>query len=79
MEGELQELKDLVAQLRTDNERLQQEQSTAVPGPSSAPLAPTVPGSVMGCAFLFPIGLLYLPHPSSLAGRQSHASQPSEN
>lgn len=36
MEGELQELRDLVAQLRADNERLRQEQAAAVPGPSAA-------------------------------------------
>lgn len=37
MEGELQELRDLVAQLRADNERLRQEQAAAVPGPSAVP------------------------------------------
>lgn len=37
MEGELQELRDLVAQLRADNERLWQEQAAAVPGPSTVP------------------------------------------
>lgn len=37
MEVELQELRDLVAQLRADNDRLQQEQAAAVPGPSAAP------------------------------------------
>lgn len=40
MEGELQELRDLVAQLRADNARLQQEQAAAVPGPSAAPSVP---------------------------------------
>lgn len=37
MEGELQELRDLVEQLRADNERLRLERAAAVPGPSSAP------------------------------------------
>lgn len=37
MEEELQELRDLVAQLRADNERLWQEQAAAVPGPSTVP------------------------------------------
>lgn len=40
MEGELQELRDLVAQLRAENNRLQQEQAAAVPGPSAAPSIP---------------------------------------
>lgn len=47
MEAELQELRDLVAQLRSDNERLRQEQTPVVPGPSVAsPVAPAGP-SVM--------------------------------
>ncbi|XP_061574028.1 uncharacterized protein LOC133440726 [Cololabis saira] len=37
MEEELQELRELIAQLRTDNDRLRQEQVMAVPGPSIAP------------------------------------------
>lgn len=37
MEGELQELRDLIVQLRTENERLRQEQAAAVPGPSVGP------------------------------------------
>lgn len=37
MDAELQELRDLVAQLRADNQRLRQEQVTAIPGPSTAP------------------------------------------
>nr|XP_055073694.1 uncharacterized protein LOC129453459 [Misgurnus anguillicaudatus]XP_055073695.1 uncharacterized protein LOC129453459 [Misgurnus anguillicaudatus] len=37
MEGELQELRDLVEQLRADNEKLRLEQAGAVAGPSSAP------------------------------------------
>lgn len=41
MKEELQELRDLVAQLRADNERLRQEQDVAVPGPSTAPPAST--------------------------------------
>lgn len=40
MEGELQELRDLVAQLRAENDRLQREQAAAVPGPSAAPPIP---------------------------------------
>ena len=43
MEGELQELRDLVAQLRTENDRLQQEQAATVPGPSAAPPIPVAP------------------------------------
>lgn len=43
MEGELQELRELVAQLKADNERLRQEQAAAVPGPSTAPSVPSVP------------------------------------
>ncbi|XP_062416593.1 uncharacterized protein LOC134121324 [Pungitius pungitius] len=41
MGEELQELRDLVAQLRADNERMRQEQNVNTPGPSSA--APTIP------------------------------------
>lgn len=37
MEGDLQELRDLVEQLRADIERLRLKQAQAVPGPSSAP------------------------------------------
>ncbi|KAM7406700.1 hypothetical protein PAMP_001057 [Pampus punctatissimus] len=37
MEAEMQELRDLVAQLQADNERLRQEQVAVVPGPSTAP------------------------------------------
>lgn len=43
MEGELQDLRELVAQLRADNERLRQEQAAAVPGPSTAPPTSSVP------------------------------------
>lgn len=39
----MQELRDLVAQLRAENERLQREQAAAVPGPSAAPPIPTEP------------------------------------
>ncbi|KAK0150770.1 hypothetical protein N1851_008113 [Merluccius polli] len=35
MDVELQELRELVAQLKADNEKLRQEQAAAVPGPSS--------------------------------------------
>lgn len=41
----MQELRDLVAQLRADNERMQQEQAAAVPGPSAAPLPAALPPS----------------------------------
>jgi hypothetical protein len=37
MEEELQELRDLITQLKADNERLRLERADAVPGPSSAP------------------------------------------
>lgn len=40
MEEELRELRDLVAQLRADNVRLQQEQAAVAPGPSAAPSIP---------------------------------------
>lgn len=40
MEGELQEMRDMVAQLRAENDRLQREQAAAVPGPSAAPPTP---------------------------------------
>lgn len=43
MEGELQELRDLVEQLRAENDRLQREQAAAVPGPSTAPPIPSTP------------------------------------
>ncbi|XP_056230621.1 uncharacterized protein LOC130168067 [Seriola aureovittata] len=43
MEGELQEMRDLVAQLRAENDRLQREQVAAVPGPSAAPPISTEP------------------------------------
>lgn len=43
MEADLQELRDLVAQLKADNERLRQEQAAAVPGPSSVPSISSVP------------------------------------
>ncbi len=45
MEGELQELRDLVAQLRAENVRLQQEQAAAMPGPSAASTVPAQPPS----------------------------------
>ena len=37
MEEEFRELRDLVAQLKADNERLRQEQVAAVPGPTAGP------------------------------------------
>ena len=43
MEGELQELMDLVAQLRTENEGLRRAQAAAVLGPSAAPSIPAEP------------------------------------
>lgn len=43
LEGELQELRDLVAQLRVDNETLWQEQAVAVPGPSTVQSISAVP------------------------------------
>lgn len=45
METELQELRDLVAQLRADNERLREGQVAAIPGPSTASLAPPPPAA----------------------------------
>ena len=41
MEGELQELRDLVSRLRAENDRLQQEQTAS--GPSTAPSSPAAP------------------------------------
>lgn len=43
MEGELQELKDLVVQLRAENERLQRDQAAAGPSTSSGHSNPTEP------------------------------------
>jgi hypothetical protein len=43
MDVELQELRELVAQLKVDNERLRQEQAVAVPGPSSESSTSSVP------------------------------------
>ncbi|KAK0150708.1 hypothetical protein N1851_008178 [Merluccius polli] len=45
MEAELQELREVVAQLRADNERLRQEQVAAVPGPSTAPSISLTPAA----------------------------------
>lgn len=42
-EGELQELRNLLAQQRAEKERLQQEQAAAGPGTSGAPSIPTEP------------------------------------
>lgn len=50
MEGELQDLRDLVAQLRVDNERLRQEQAAAVPGSSAMPSTSAVPSTVPSTA-----------------------------
>lgn len=50
MEGELQELRDLVAQLRADNERLQQEQTAATPGPNVTPSTSAVPPTASSTA-----------------------------
>ncbi len=52
MEEELRELRDLVAQLRADNEKLRQEQNHAVPsspiaGPSREFLVPPTDQSVL--------------------------------
>lgn len=46
MAEELQELRDLVAQLRADNERLRQDQAAATPGPSTMPSAPLPPSAI---------------------------------
>lgn len=50
MEEELQELRDVVAQLKADNERLWQEQAAAVPGPSAVPLLAAPPPSALSHA-----------------------------
>lgn len=51
MAEELQELQDLVAQLRADNERLRQEQTQIViPGPSTAPISTTLPSGAQQSA-----------------------------
>lgn len=57
MEEELCELRDLVAQLRADNARLQQEQVTAVPGPSAAP---SIPEPQLPSTFITPVKELVL-------------------
>lgn len=51
MEEELQELSDLVAQLKADNERLRQEQAPVGPAPSAIPstssvVPPAMPASL---------------------------------
>lgn len=43
MDEELQELRELVAQLKANNERLRREQPAPLPGPSTAPPASSVP------------------------------------
>lgn len=52
MEAELQELRDLVMQLKADNERLRQEQEqvAVVPGPSTVPSLSSVPPTVSHAA-----------------------------
>ncbi|KAK0141480.1 hypothetical protein N1851_021419 [Merluccius polli] len=50
MEGELQEMREVIAQLRADNERLQQEQAAAVPGPGTVPSNLAVPPSAPSTA-----------------------------
>lgn len=50
MEGELQELRELVSQLRADNERLRQEQAAALPAPSAAPSTSAVPPTASSTA-----------------------------
>ncbi|KAL1277559.1 hypothetical protein QQF64_024232 [Cirrhinus molitorella] len=55
MEEELRELKELVAQLKADNERLRQECTLALPGPSAAASSfpdaePVTPHPVVGGA-----------------------------
>lgn len=50
MEGELQELRDAIAQLRAENERLRQEQAVAAPGPSAAPLTSDAPSTISSAA-----------------------------
>lgn len=47
MEGELQELKELVAQLRADNERLRQERASESPGVSVAGPSTSVPAPIL--------------------------------
>lgn len=43
MEEQIQQLKDLVAHLSAENERLRQEPDVALPGPSDAPMRSAVP------------------------------------
>lgn len=45
METELHELRDSVAPLRADNERLRQEQVATVRGPGTAPSIPLQPAA----------------------------------
>lgn len=49
MDEELQELRDLVAQLKVDNERLRQQQALAVQDPNVIPVLPNLPQAVKGC------------------------------
>lgn len=43
MEGDLQELRDLIVQLRLENEKLRQEHAVTVSEPSDAPSIPAMP------------------------------------
>lgn len=45
MAEDLQELRDLIAQLTADNERLRQEQAPTLPGPSAPPPTPVPPAA----------------------------------
>lgn len=46
-EEEIQEMRDLIAQLKADNERLRQEQSRSAPGTSTAPSTPSTSQSAL--------------------------------
>ncbi len=66
MEAELQELRDLVAQLRSDNERLRQEHTPVViPGPSvafpSATAGPSVKQQPTGTSASLSERLVFVP------------------
>lgn len=60
MEGELQERRDLVTQLKADNERLQREHVATVPdpavaGPSTASATSSLPSTTDGRQTCFPL------------------------
>lgn len=61
MAEELQELRDLVAQLRADNERLRQDQAAATPGPSTMPFAPVPPFAIPTASTPFTERLVFVP------------------